>query len=99
MEMKFYEEFSKIIESVIVDEMTVNRKVIWVNTARKNTLAARLEFSDSRDPQHFFTGISEADIDPIQQWCEKHDCGVRTSFDMFKFRNKKEITMFLLHWG
>jgi len=44
-------------------------------------------------------GLSENDIDPIQDWCVQHNCGIRTSFDTFKFKTNKEKTMFLLKWG
>lgn len=44
-------------------------------------------------------GISERDMDPIQKWCVANSCGVRTSFDTFKFKSEKEISMFLLRWG
>ena len=46
-----------------------------------------------------FDLLQESDIDPIQEWCQEHNCGIRTSFDTFKFRNKKQITMFMLRWG
>jgi hypothetical protein len=46
-----------------------------------------------------FDLLQESDMDPIQEWCFKHKCGVRTSFDTFKFQNKKQITMFILKWG
>jgi len=45
------------------------------------------------------TGLREEDLDPVQEWCEKSKCGVRISFDMFKFKNPNEITAFLLVWG
>jgi hypothetical protein len=44
-------------------------------------------------------GLRETDMDPVQLWCEEHDCGKRMSFDTFCFRSKKEMTMFLLRWG
>jgi len=72
----------------------MNRKIFWVNTANRNTLAGRAEVG-----LQLAVGLNESDIDPIQAWCEQHSCGKRISFDMFKFRNKKEITMFLLKWG
>jgi hypothetical protein len=73
----------------------MNRKIFWVSTANRNTLAARSQVA----PRGYEVGINETDVDPIQAWCEQHNCGKRISFDMFKFRNKKEITMFLLKWG
>lgn len=50
-------------------------------------------------PRGFETGISEGDMDPVQAWCEANNCGVRISFDTFRFRNQREITMFLLRWS
>ena len=79
-----------------VDEMTeMNKKIKWIKTAQRLTLSARTEIQ----PRGFEIGINESDMDPIQKWCEEHNCGVRTSFDMIKFKNKKEMTMFLLRWS
>ena len=44
-------------------------------------------------------GLNEHDIDPIQRWCKEHSCGIRTSFDTFKFRKPSDVSMFLLRWG
>jgi len=44
-------------------------------------------------------GLNELDMEPIQAWCEKNNCGTRMSFDTFRFRNDDEITMFLLRWS
>jgi hypothetical protein len=84
--------------TIIVDdiyEMESNKKITWISAEGKNTLAARLE----TDPFRWLVGIGEHDIDPIQEWCEKNNCGKRISFDTFRFRNKKEMTMFLLKWS
>lgn len=75
------------------------KKIFWVETARRFALSGRLHVQSYDGENDFVTGLSERDMDPIQEWCQKHDCGVRISFDTFKFRNKKEITMFLLRWG
>jgi len=45
------------------------------------------------------TGLRSEHLDPVQDWCVQNRCGVRTSFDMFKFRNEKELAMFLLRWA
>ena len=50
-------------------------------------------------PRGMEVGMSEKDMDPIQQWCNEHNCGTRMAFDIFKFKSQKEITMFLLKWG
>ena len=83
------------IDKFWLDEIVYTKKIKWIPTARRLTLAARVEIQ----PRGWEVGISEADIDPIHQWCQEHNCGVRTSFDMFRFKNKKEMTMFLLRWG
>jgi len=84
-----------------VDEMTElpNTKIYWIDTARRYALSARMRVISADNENHFVTGLSEKDIDPIQQWCKEHNCGRRLSFDTFQFKNKKEITMFLLRWG
>lgn len=71
------------------------KEIFWVETAHRLTLSARVR----KTPEGWDLGINEQDIMPIVLWCEQHNCGRRTSFDMIRFRNKKEITMFLLRWG
>ena len=44
-------------------------------------------------------GYTQNALDKIGQWCYENHCGRRTSYDMFKFRNEKDITAFLLKWG
>jgi hypothetical protein len=75
------------------------KKIFWIETAQRFALSGRVQVNSYDGANNFVTGLSDGDVDPIQKWCEKHDCGVRTSFDTFKFRNKKEITMFLLRWA
>lgn len=69
-------------------------KVIWKEKGRRS-LVATLPLTR----EEFVLGLAERDLDPIQKWCEDHNCGVRTSFDTFRFKNQKEKTMFLLKWG
>lgn len=45
------------------------------------------------------TGLRESHLIPVQEWCTQNKCGTRISFDMFRFRNEKEKTLFLLRWG
>ena len=82
--------------TVWIDEMTdVKVKIKW-EQFKPNWLRAT---SDEVLPRGRVWGLNEYDLDPIQYWCKEHNCGTRMSFDMFKFRNKKEITMFLLRWS
>jgi len=71
------------------------KRIFWVEAARRFSLAGRLEVG----PRGFEVGLNEKDMDPIQKWCEEHRCGRRISFDTFQFKNKAQMTMFLLRWG
>lgn len=90
----------KQITGFWIDELIeMPKKIKWIQTNNRLTLVARLHVQSYDGENDFVTGLSERDIDPIQQWCEEHNCGTRTSFDMIKFKNKKEMTMFLLRWA
>ena len=75
------------------------KQIYWIATAKRLTLSARMRITNVDKDRSFVTGLSEHDVDPIQAWCEKHHCGRRISFDMFQFKNKAQMTMFLLRWG
>ncbi len=52
-----------------------------------------------RSVNHNMTNhITEEDGVMIAEWCKEHTCGRRTSFNMFEFRDKEELTMFMLRW-
>lgn len=79
---------------------SIPSRLTWVTSARRNSLSARwqiLPYDTTKLP--FYVGANEQTMDPIQRWCEQNNCGIRTSFDTFKFNNKAEMTMFLLRWG
>ncbi len=72
-------------------------KLVWERYAgTPKTLYARMSYEHGAVTQ---TGLTEGHLIPVQQWCEENDCGVRLSFDMFRFRNKAEMSAFLLKWG
>jgi hypothetical protein len=82
--------------TIWIDEMSNSKvKIIW---ERLPGLQLRAR-SDTVPPRGRAWGLDEHDIDPIQKWCEEHNCGVRTSFDIFKFRKPSDISMFLLRWS
>jgi hypothetical protein len=72
-------------------------KMFWVDTEDPLILAARMEEYYVSGP--LYNVLNEETMDPIQAWCEQTNCGLRISFDMFKFKNEKQKTMFLLRWG
>jgi hypothetical protein len=92
----FYDETDKTIDYIIVDEMsTANKKIKWIPAEGRLRLAARAEIQ----PRGWEVGISDNDMLPIHEWCLKNHCGRRVSFDTFQFKNKKQMTMFLLRWA
>lgn len=67
-------------------------KIKWVR--HNNTLCATTFHDDQ-----YVMFLTEQDIDTIQAWCENHNCGHRTSFDTFRFKNEQELSMFLMRWA
>lgn len=41
----------------------------------------------------------ESYIEDVIKWCKQSDCGIRTAYDTFSFKNKQEIVAFLLRWN
>ena len=56
-------------------------------------------YTDDVAPRGFERGLNETDMDPIQAWTEECHCGTRMSFNVWKFKNEKHITMFLMKWA
>ena len=49
-----------------------------------------------------FADLSEDNkqiIPQMAEWCSENECGYRTSYDTFKFRNREQLTMFILRWS
>lgn len=88
-------EIYKLMEKLT--EMLNTKRLVWYEDPMKPLiLRANLVYEHGAITP---TGLKEEDLLPIQEWCEKSKCGVRTSFDMFRFKDRKEITAFLLVWG
>lgn len=56
-------------------------------------------YTDDVAPRGFERGLNEGDMDPIQVWTEETNCGKRMSFNVWQFKNEKQITMFILKWA
>ena len=50
-------------------------------------------------PGSFERGLNESDMDPVQTWSEECRCGTRMSFNVWKFKSEKQITLFLVRWA
>ena len=42
--------------------------------------------------------LTEKEADAIMLWSMEHQCGVRMSFDMWNFKNEKDLMAFILKW-
>lgn len=69
--------------------------IAWAKTTRRLTLAAR----GKKGSEGYTNPVTEEQMNLVQKWCEKHKCGTRISFDMIRFKNQKEMSMFLLKWS
>lgn len=56
-------------------------------------------YVDDVQTRGFERGLNELDMDPVQTWSEECRCGTRMSFNVWKFKNEKQITMFLIRWS
>ena len=56
-------------------------------------------YTDDVAPRGFERGLNESDMDPVQTWSDECNFGKRTSFNVWKFDNEKQITMFLIRWS
>ena len=56
-------------------------------------------YTDDVAPRGFERGLNESDMNPVQEWSTECNCGVRMSFNVWKFKNEKQITMFLIRWS
>lgn len=83
--------YSRKTHDLYSNEMAV-MKIKWVR--HNNTLCATTFNGDL-----YAEFLTEQVMDPIQEWCEKHNCGYRTSFDTFRFKNEQELSMFLMRWA
>jgi hypothetical protein len=60
-----------------------------------------MDYSD----EHYINTFADLNEDNKQvipqmtEWCAENECGYRTSYDTFKFRNQEQLTMFILRWS
>jgi hypothetical protein len=72
-----------------------NSKIFW----EKRGLKLRAKVSLKPHGHPLYGIVRESNMDPIQHWCNETECGIRTSFDTFKFKTDAEMTAFLLKWA
>ena len=77
------------------DRMAFTPKIKWQRLPGLKLQA----YTDDVGPRGFERGLNESDMDPVQAWCEECRCGTRMSFNVWQFKNEKQITMFLIRWS
>jgi hypothetical protein len=87
---------SDIIKNLYNTMMLPTPKIKW---QRLPGLKLQAYVDDVRPENRPGRGLSEPDMDPIQAWSEECRCGVRMSFNVWQFKNEKQITMFLIRWS
>jgi len=93
---EYNEEDKKLLFNPINGHfITMPPKIKWQQLPG-NKLQA---YTDDIQPRGFERGLNESDMNPIQEWCEQNKCGKRMSFNIWHFKSKKYITMFLLRWA
>lgn len=43
--------------------------------------------------------LTENDVEEINNYVRTHKLGIRIAYDMWKFKNKKSLTLFMLRYG
>ena len=85
-----------VTEVVKLNYDSASAKLAWIPSKKGLILTATLSYAHGVNTP---TGLRSEHLDPVQEWCVNNKCGTRISFDMFRFRNNKEKTLFLLRWG
>ena len=78
------------------DRMGLKPKIKW---QRLPGLKLQAYVDDIRPENRPGRGLRETDMDPVQAWTEECNCGTRLSFNVWLFKNEKQITMFLIRWA
>ena len=62
----------------------------------------KVRFIEDENYVDTFTDLAQPldrNIDAMQKWTVENECGWRTSYDTFKFRNEEQLLMFVLRWS
>ena len=47
----------------------------------------------------FFDIVRDEDMLIVEEWCQKHNCGHRSTWGQFYFETADQMTMFKLRWA
>lgn len=80
--------------------MPKDYKIEVVTPTRNNRIKVRVLSDSSEHWVNTFADLVESDmLADMGKWCEENECGYRTSYNEFKFRNREQLTMFILRWA
>ena len=48
---------------------------------------------------HYYDTLTEEDVEEIDNFVKQHSLGIRVAYDMWKFKDKQSLTMFMLRYG
>lgn len=76
------------------------RKLQVVSDEKWKLPRVRINYAIEEHWVNTFADITEGEeLNQMAQWCIDNDCGYRTSYNEFKFRNTEQMTMFVLRWS
>lgn len=61
-------------------------------------MSFQVEERDNGTTWVVFDWDSQENLRKIAHWCNEHQCGKQVNIHAFSFKNKDELTMFLLKW-
>jgi hypothetical protein len=71
-----------------------------LDTAKpSNSLRVNITFHDHWEADTFSDLADRDIIEEMHEWCQENECGWRTSYNTFKFRNKEQLLMFVMRWA
>ena len=76
--------------------MRKSTKIQW--TRHDKHLLSLVATKLAATSNEFIDFLTEDEMVDVANWCKECNCGTRTSFDTIKFKNEKQITMFLMKW-
>ena len=63
----------------------------------------RLKLRITRQPTnplaYWENALTEEDVEEIDNFVKQHSLGIRVAYDMWKFKDKQSLTMFMLRYG
>ena len=70
-----------------------------IREERKLPMVKLIRIYDNYDNNTFADLGESTEIGDMQQWCVENECGYRSSYDCFKFRNEEQMLLFLIRWA